>query len=138
LETNIDDSSPQVISYAMDRLFNAGALDVWQTPILMKKGRSALKLSVLCSISIKNELEAIIFEETSSIGIRSYSVNRTALDRREETVETPWGPVRVKISSLNGKICSATPEYEDCRELASENNVPLKSVMKAAGGRKEA
>jgi uncharacterized protein (TIGR00299 family) protein len=132
LETNIDDCSPQVISYAMDRLFDAGALDVWQTPILMKKGRSAQKLSVLCPVSLKNELEMIIFKETTSIGIRSFSVDRTALDRREETVETPWGPVRVKISSLNGEVCSATPEYDDCRQLAEKNNIPLKQVMVAA------
>lgn len=129
LETNIDDCSPQVVSYAMDRLFEAGALDVWQTPILMKKGRSGIKLSVLCPVSLKNELEWIVFEETSSIGIRSFSVDRTALDRREETVETPWGPVRVKISSWNGKICSSTPEYDDCRKQAEANGIPLKMIM---------
>jgi uncharacterized protein (TIGR00299 family) protein len=132
IETNIDDCSPQVISYAMDRLFAAGALDVWQTPILMKKGRSGVKLSILCSILIKKELERIIFEQTSSIGIRSYPVERTALERREQTVETPWGPVRIKVSSLNGKIYSATPEYDDCRALAEQNDVPLKQVMNAA------
>lgn len=132
LETNIDDCSPQVISYAKDRLFDAGALDVWQTPILMKKGRSAIKLSVLCPVSIKNELELIIFRETTSIGIRSYPVDRTALDRCEKSVQTPWGAVRVKVSSLNGEICSATPEYEDCRALAEANNASLKQVMDAA------
>lgn len=132
LETNIDDCNPQVISYAMDRLFDAGALDVWQTPIVMKKGRSGIKLSVLCPILIKNELEWIIFEETTSIGIRSFPVDRTALNRREETAETPWGPVRVKISSLNGKICSSTPEYDDCRKQAEANGVPLKIIMDSA------
>jgi len=132
LETNIDDCSPQIISYAMDRLFDAGALDVWQTPVLMKKGRSASKLSVLCPVSLKNELELIIFKETTSIGIRSFPVDRTALDRREEPVETPWGPVRVKVSSFNGTICSATPEYEDCRVLAEKSGAPLKEVIAAA------
>lgn len=132
METNIDDCSPQVISYASERLFDTGALDVWQTPILMKKGRSAIKLSVLCPVSIKNELELIIFRETTSIGIRSYPVDRTALDRHEKTVETPWGAVRVKVSSLNGEICSATPEYEDCRARAEANKVSLKQVMDAA------
>ena len=132
LETNIDDCSPQIISYAMDRLFDDGALDVWQTPILMKKGRSASKLSVLCPVLLKNELELIIFKETTSIGIRSFPVNRTALDRREDTVEIPWGPVRVKVSSLNGTICSATPEYEDCRVLAEKSGAPLKEVIAAA------
>ncbi|HKL21905.1 MAG TPA: nickel pincer cofactor biosynthesis protein LarC [Tichowtungia sp.] len=132
METNIDDCSPQVVSYAMDRLFEAGALDVWQTPILMKKGRSGVKLSILCSFLIKNEIENLIFRETTSIGIRSFSVERTALERREETVETPWGPVRIKVSSLNGTVCSATPEYEDCRELAGKNNIPLKTILEAA------
>ena len=132
LETNIDDCSPQIISYAMDQLFSAGALDVWQTPILMKKGRSATKLSVLCPVSAQNDLEAIIFEETTSIGIRSYPVNRTAAERREETVQTPWGPVRVKISSVGGKVCSATPEYEDCRKLAEKSGARLKEIIVAA------
>jgi uncharacterized protein (TIGR00299 family) protein len=132
LETNIDDCTPQIISYAMDRLFEAGALDVWQTPILMKKGRSATKLSVLCPVSIKNELEKIIFSETTSIGVRSYPVDRTTADRMEKTVETAFGSVRIKISSLNGEVCSVTPEYEDCRALAEKNGVPLKEVIHAA------
>jgi uncharacterized protein (TIGR00299 family) protein len=129
LETNIDDCNPQILSYATERLFEAGALDVWQTQILMKKSRFASKLSVLAPGSLKNELEAIIFKETTTIGIRSFSVDRTALDRREKTVETPWGPVRVKISSVNGTVCSITPEYDDCRQLAESNGVPLKEVM---------
>jgi pyridinium-3,5-bisthiocarboxylic acid mononucleotide nickel chelatase len=132
IETNIDDCSPQVISCAMDRLFAAGALDVWQTPVLMKKGRCGVKLSILCSVLIKNEIENLIFRETTSIGIRSFPVERTALERREETVETAWGPVRIKISSHNGTVCSATPEYDDCRELAEQNGVPLKQVIEAA------
>ncbi len=132
LETNIDDCSPQVISYAMQRLFDAGALDVWQTPILMKKGRSGVELSVLCPVSIKKELELIIFSETTSIGIRSCAVERTALERHEESVATPWGSVRVKISTVGGSVCSATPEYEDCRRLAEKKRVPLKTVIQAA------
>jgi len=132
LETNIDDCSPQIISYAVDRLFDAGALDVWQTPIMMKKTRSASKLSILCPLSIKNELESIIFSETTSIGIRSYPVDRTAAERSEKTVETPWGSVRVKISSANDTVCSVTPEFDDCRELAEKSGVPLKEVIAAA------
>lgn len=132
LETNIDDCSPQIISYMMNRLFKAGALDVWQTPILMKKGRSALKLSVLTSKQFENELKKIILEETTTIGIRSFPVDRTAADRREETVETPWGSVRVKISSVNDEVCSVTPEYDDCAALAEGTGVPLKDVIAAA------
>lgn len=132
LETNIDDCNPQILSYATERLFEAGALDVWQTPVLMKKSRFASKLSVLCSVSLKNDLETIIFEETTTIGIRSYPVSRTTAERQEETAETPWGPVRVKISSVNGRVCSVTPEYDDCRQLAESSSVPLKEVMRAA------
>jgi uncharacterized protein (TIGR00299 family) protein len=132
LETNVDDCTPQVLAYTAERLFKAGALDVWQKPILMKKGRFAQKLSVLTSISLQNELETIIFKETTTIGIRNYSVNRTIADRREETVETPWGPVRIKISSVNGKVCTVTPEYDDCRKLAEANSIPLKKVITTA------
>jgi len=132
LETNIDDCTPQVLSYATERLFKAGALDVWQKPILMKKGRFAQKLSVLTPISLQNELETIMFEETTTIGIRNYPVNRTIADRREETAQTPWGPVRVKISSVNGNVCTVTPEYDDCRALAEANQIPLKDVIAAA------
>lgn len=128
LETNIDDCTPQVVAYAMDRLFDAGALDVWQTPILMKKGRSALKLSVLAPKPIESELKTIIFKETTSIGIRSFPVDRTALERREESVDTPWGPVRVKVSLHNGSVCSVTPEYEDCRACAESSGSPLKDI----------
>ena len=132
LETNIDDCTPQVIAYTAERLFKAGALDVWQKPILMKKGRFGTKLSVLSPVSLQNDLEKIIFEETTTIGIRNYPVNRTIADRCEETVETPWGPVRVKISSVNGRVCTVTPEYDDCRALAEANRVPLKEVIDAA------
>jgi len=132
LETNIDDCNPQVFEYVVERLFKAGALDVWQTPILMKKSRSAVKLSVLSPISLKNEIETIIFEETTTIGIRRYPVQRTAAERREETVETSWGFVRVKISSINGTVCSITPEYDDCRKLAEKSGAPLKEIIATA------
>ncbi len=132
LESNIDDCTPQILSYTIERLFRAGALDAWQTPIVMKKGRSAQKLSVLAPSSLKKEVEMIIFEETTTIGIRIVPVNRTIADRREETVETPWGSVRIKISSVSGKVCTITPEYDDCAALAATNKVPLKKVIAAA------
>jgi uncharacterized protein (DUF111 family) len=87
---------------------------------------------VLAPVALQEEVEKIIFTETTTIGIRHYAVQRTALDRREETVKTPWGSVRVKISASNGKVCSATPEYDDCRKLAEANGVPLKEVLAAA------
>jgi uncharacterized protein (TIGR00299 family) protein len=132
METNIDDSNPQIFDYVMEKLFKIGALDVWLTPIQMKKNRPAVTLSVLAPAALQEKIEAIIFTETTTIGIRRTAVQRTIAERREETVNTPWGSVRVKISSINGKVCSVTPEVDDCRKLAAANNVPLKDVLQAA------
>jgi len=132
METNIDDCNPQIFDYVMERLFKAGALDVWLTPVQMKKNRPAVMLSVLAPAALRAEIEKIIFTETTTIGIRRYAVERTAAERREETVNTPWGSVRVKISSINGAVCSITPEADDCRKLAGANGVPLKEILAAA------
>lgn len=132
LETNIDDSDPRIFDYVMERLFKAGALDVWLAPIQMKKNRPAVTLSVLAPAALQAALEAVLFTETTTIGIRRYPVGRTALERREKTVETPWGPVRVKIGSLGATACSVTPEYDDCRALAAAAGVPLKDVIRTA------
>jgi uncharacterized protein (TIGR00299 family) protein len=129
LETNIDDCNPQIFDYVMERLFVAGALDVWLTPIQMKKNRPAVTLSVLVPATLRVDAENIIFMETTTIGIRFYPVSRTAAERREESVQTPWGAVRVKISSIHGRTCSATPEADDCRRLAAQQKIPLKAVM---------
>lgn len=133
-ETNIDDCNPQIFDYVMERLFKAGALDVWLTPVQMKKNRPAVTLSALAPAALQAEIEKIIFTETTTIGIRRYAAQRTAAERREETVNTPWGSVRVKISAINGNICSVTPEYEDCRKLAESSSVPLKEVIQAVCG----
>lgn len=132
LETNIDDCNPQIFDYVMERLFKAGALDVWLTPIQMKKNRPAVTLSVLAPVKLQEKMEEIIFTETTTIGVRRYPVQRTAAERREEVVNTPWGSVRVKISANQGVVCSVTPEFDDCRTLAEANGVPLKEVFKAA------
>ena len=132
LETNIDDCNPQIFDYVMERLFKAGALDVWLTPIHMKKNRPAVTLSVLAPAAFQNEVEEIIFAETTTIGIRRYPVQRTAAERREEMVKTPWGFVRIKISSINSIVCSVTPEVDDCRKIAEANGIPLKEVLAAA------
>ena len=98
----------------------------------MKKNRSATLLSVLCATDLQANLEAIIFKETTTIGIRSYPVNRTVAERSLKTVKTDWGSVTVKVSSMNGAICSTTPEYEECRKLAAATGVPLKEIIAAA------
>ncbi len=132
LEANIDDCTPQILAYTTEQLLKTGALDVWQTPIFMKKGRSAQKLSILTSSLLKAKLETIIFKETTTIGIRNTTVTRTIADRREETVNTPWGSIRVKISSTNGNTCTITPEYDDCTALAEANKIQLKEVIATA------
>ena len=95
-------------------------------------GIRALSTAVLAPAALQEKIETIIFTETTTIGIRRYPVQRTAAERCEETVKTAWGSVRVKISSINGKVCSVTPEVDDCRKLAEQNSVPLKDVLQAA------
>ena len=132
METNIDDMNPQIYDYLMTMLFKKGALDVFLTPIQMKKGRPAMLLKVLCPAKQKNVLMNTIFEETTTLGVRTYEVNRYCLERKIEDVLTSYGKVRVKVSLKNGKPINIQPEYEDCRKIAQKKNVPLKQVMDAA------
>ncbi|MBP1765709.1 MAG: larC 1, partial [Firmicutes bacterium] len=129
LEANIDDQNPQVYEYVMDKLFDMGALDVWLTPIIMKKSRPAVTLSVLVKALHLARITEVVFFETSTIGVRSYPVNRTVADREIVFVDTQWGSIRMKVSRIAGKVCSVSPEYEDCRKIAGENHVPLKLVQ---------
>ena len=132
IETNIDDMNPQIYDYLMARLFKKGALDVFLTPILMKKSRPAILLKVLCAENKKDSIVDMIFEETTTIGIRTYEVDRYCLERDVKWVSTPYGKVQVKISQRNGKSINIQPEYEDCKKIAEKKNVPLKQVMDAA------
>ena len=134
LETNIDDSTPEVIGYAFNKLLEAGALDVWTQPIAMKKQRTGILLSVLCSQDLKTELLELILTETSSFGVREYEVTRHCMKYRFEEKETPYGKVRIKVASYKGKDLSSSPEFEDCAALAEKHNVPLKEVMRKAAG----
>jgi uncharacterized protein (TIGR00299 family) protein len=132
LEANIDDLNPQVFGYVMDRLLEAGALDVFGMPVQMKKNRPGTLLTVLCKTENAGELTKLIFEETTTLGVRSREEMRQTLARRWENVRTPWGEVRIKIASMNGTVTNYAPEYEDCRRIASEHQVPLKTVMQEA------
>lgn len=124
IETNIDDSTPEVLGYAMERLFAEGAVDVWFTPIQMKKCRPAVMLSIISSREKADCLSRTVFEETAAIGIRSYPVSRTVLERRIEVRETPFGRVRFKVSEYGEK-----PEFEDCRRIAAETGKSLRDVL---------
>jgi len=129
LETNIDDMNPQIYDYLMSRLFKKGALDVFLIPIQMKKGRPAILLKALCNENKKDMLMNIIFKETTTIGIRSYEVDRRCLERNIKEVSTPYGKVKVKVSEKDGKLINIQPEYEDCKKLAEKKNIPLKEVI---------
>lgn len=132
LETNIDDLNPEIYDYVMARLFDGGALDVFLAPIQMKKNRPATLLRVLCRPEAAQTLTEILFAETSTLGVRQHLVTRHCLARSIETVETPYGPVRVKVAHLNDGRKRAAPEYEDCRRLAQVSGVPLQEIYRAA------
>ncbi len=132
LETNLDDVPGEAIGYCLERLFAAGALDVFTTPILMKKNRPAVTLSVLAAGETIAALEEILFHETSSFGIRRHAVQRDKLHRRAHAVKTPWGPVQGKLGWLEGRPAIFTPEYEDCARVARATGVPLQEVLAVA------
>lgn len=139
LEANIDDMNPQIYGWLYERLFNAGALDVWTTPIYMKKNRPAQMLSVLVDAEHKELCIKIIFEETTTIGLRVIEIaRRVEAVRKIAKVETSFGEVQCKVSAYDGKIVSITPEYEDCRRLAEKHSVPLKAVWQEALTKQEA
>ena len=131
IETNIDDMNPQIYEYVIEKLFKAGALDVFLTQIIMKKGRPGVRLTVLCSDDKKERLTAIIFRETTSIGIRFYEVQRKILDRKIMSVDTKYGKIKVKVSKYGDDVVKITPEYEDCKKIAKKLNIPLIEIVKA-------
>jgi uncharacterized protein (TIGR00299 family) protein len=130
IEANIDDMNPQIYEYVMGRLFKAGALDVFLTQVLMKKGRPGVKLTVLCKETDSEELIKIIMKETTTIGLRFYEVKRRVLQREIKLVDTEFGKVRVKFSRFGNEILKAIPEYEDCKRIAKKLNIPLVEIMR--------
>jgi uncharacterized protein (TIGR00299 family) protein len=132
LETNIDDMNPEFFGHVMERLFGAGALDVYMTPIFMKKNRPATMLSVIVRKEREAELAALLLNETSTFGLRVQPFARYEAERLIQTVETPFGPVPVKLKILDGNVIAASPEYEVCSRLARQHNVSIMSVYHAA------
>ncbi len=132
METNLDDLPGEDIGYLYDSLFQAGALDVFSTPVQMKKSRPAILLSVLAPPSHTDAIEHVLLRETTTFGVRRRLVERTKLDRRTVRVKTKYGRIRVKIGSLNGSILKASPEYEDLRAAARKHDAPLSRVRDAA------
>jgi uncharacterized protein (DUF111 family) len=130
LETNIDDLSPQILGYVMERAFEFGAMDCWFTPIQMKKNRPATMLSILCEKNKREIFMELLYRETSTLGVRISEVERDCLPREIAKVETEFGAVDVKIARFNGKIVNAKPEYEQIREIALKSNRTLKEIEK--------
>ena len=131
LETNVDDSTPELLGAAMERLLEAGALDVYFTPIQMKKNRPATKLAAICLPEKEPEIARLLLAETSTLGVRVQRLHRYKAERWVERVETPWGSVAVKIKSFEGRR-TAAPEYDDCLRVARESGVAVAEIYQAA------
>jgi uncharacterized protein (TIGR00299 family) protein len=131
LETNLDDISPEVVGFCIERLFAAGALDVFAVPVQMKKNRPGVLLGVICEGAKAADLEAVLFRETGTFGVRRTTATRAKLQREVVEVQTPWGPVKAKRGWRGDGFEVLTPEYEDCARVAREHNVPLRDVYAA-------
>jgi hypothetical protein len=128
IETNIDNMNPEFYQPIMDKLFQQGALDVTLTPITMKKGRPAIKLTIISDYYTRDRLIHTLFKETTSLGIRFYPVQRKKLPRQIRVIETSYGPVKVKLSSLDNQSDQITPELDDCQKIANKLGIPLREV----------
>ena len=132
VEANLDDMNPQIYGYFLEKALGAGALDVYTTPVQMKKNRPGTLLTVLCKPQDTSGLMELIFAETTTFGARTYRAQRRVLPREWVNVGTEFGEVRIKVSRVNGRILHVAPEYEDCRKLAAEKDVPLQRVIASA------
>lgn len=132
IETNLDDMSPQIFGYITEKALELGALDVFSTAVQMKKGRPGVLLTLLAKTEDAARLSDLLFRETTTIGVRMHETRRKILEREQVVVATPFGDVRMKVARMNGSVQNATPEYDDCRRIATERNVPLKQVIAAA------
>ena len=132
LETNVDDLNPEIYEFVLDRLFAAGAQDAWLTPMVMKKSRPAVTVSVLCSTEREASIRHVLFRETGTLGVRVTPVTKHTLERDMIKVETTHGPVAVKVGYLEGRRVSVSPEFEDCARVAREAAVPAREVYQEA------
>lgn len=128
IESNIDDMNPQFYDHIMNRLFKGGALDVFLTPIIMKKNRPAVKITLLSEIDNVNNLADILLSETTSFGLRMYKTERVKLKREIKVIKTEYGNAKVKIGKRNSKIIKVVPEYEDCKRIAEEKGISIKDI----------
>jgi hypothetical protein len=134
VECNVDDLDPRVLPVVVERLLVSGALDAYVTPIVMKKGRPGHLITALAPTAAVDGVVDTLLRETTSLGCRTYPVTKHHLQRRMETVATPWGPVEVKVALAGGRVLRRVPEFEACAELARKAGVPVRDVLAAAGG----
>lgn len=132
LETNLDDLSPEITGAVMEKLFAAGALDVWFTPVQMKKNRPGVLLALLCEEAAAEDLAEIIFRETTAFGLRMERIVRLKLGRRMESITTPVGTIRVKLGLKGSQIIQVSPEFESCRQVSEASGLPLRQVYTEA------
>jgi pyridinium-3,5-bisthiocarboxylic acid mononucleotide nickel chelatase len=132
LEANIDDMNPQLFSYVQQKLLSSGALDAFGVPVQMKKGRPGIVFTVLAAPALAEPLSRILLTETTTLGVRMRQEQRRILEREHVTVESAWGPIRVKLGRLHGEVVNCAPEFEDCRKIAESTGVPLKTVLQEA------
>jgi len=132
VEANLDDMNPQIYGYFLEKALGAGALDVYTTPVQMKKNRPGTLLTVLCRPGDTDVLMSLIFAETTTFGVRTYRAQRRVLPREWVSVATEYGDVRIKVSRVNGRILHVAPEFEDCKKLAADKDVPLQRVIASA------
>lgn len=128
VEVNLDDISGEILGYVMDLLIDAGANDVYYTPIYMKKNRPAILLQLLCSASKIEAMKRILFTETTTLGIRYYPLTVHRMERTFRKVSTKWGEITVKEGLLDGQVIKSSPEYEECKKIAKDFQIPLKTV----------
>jgi uncharacterized protein (TIGR00299 family) protein len=133
LETNVDDLNPELYAYVLERLFDEGAQDAWLTPILMKKGRPAVAVSVLCSAQQQDAMREVLYRETGTLGVRASLVAKRMLERTVLDVATSWGSIRVKVGFLDGRAVTISPEYEDCARAARASGVAVRKIYEEAG-----
>ncbi|WP_338667949.1 nickel pincer cofactor biosynthesis protein LarC [Pseudodesulfovibrio methanolicus] len=138
LQCNIDDMTGEMLGHAMDLLLERGAMDVHFTPIIMKKNRPATMLSLLCAEADEARFKDLLFRHTSTLGVKSFPLEKTELERRFDTLETPLGPVTMKRALLDGEVLRSKPEYEECREMARRNDIPLAEVYALIAGLEKA
>jgi pyridinium-3,5-bisthiocarboxylic acid mononucleotide nickel chelatase len=128
IETNLDDCTPEVLGHVFEKALSMGALDIWHTPVQMKKNRPGVLLTVLCALADVDRMTELLLRETSAFGVRRYQAERRKLKREQTTVRTPYGLAVVKLGHLDGRVIRVSPEFESCRKLATEANVPLEQV----------